>query len=74
MPKAILKFNLPEEQEDFDLTMKAQDLRSAICMFRDFLRTHVKYGAREDLNTDTVEKVREELFRLLDEYNVTNLF
>lgn len=41
--KAILEFNLPEEQEEFNNTIKANDYLSAIQEFKKYLRTHYKY-------------------------------
>jgi hypothetical protein len=41
--KAILKFNLPEEQEEFNNAIKANDYLSAIQEFKKYLRTHYKY-------------------------------
>lgn len=41
--KAILEFNLPEEQEEFNNAIKANDYLSAIQEFKKYLRTHYKY-------------------------------
>jgi hypothetical protein len=41
--KAILEFNLPEEQEEFNNAIKANDYLSVIQEFKKYLRTHYKY-------------------------------
>lgn len=41
--KAILEFNLPEEKEEFNNAIKANDYLSAIQEFKKYLRTHYKY-------------------------------
>lgn len=41
--KALLEFNLPEEQEEFNNAIKANDYLSAIQEFKKYLRTHYKY-------------------------------
>jgi len=41
--KAILEFNLPEDQEEFNNAIKANDYLSAIQEFKKYLRTHYKY-------------------------------
>ena len=41
--KALLEFNLPEEKEEFNNAIKANDYLSAIQEFKKYLRTHYKY-------------------------------
>lgn len=43
MPKAILEFNLPEEEYEFDKACKASTLQFALEDVRDILRSKVKY-------------------------------
>jgi CRISPR/Cas system CSM-associated protein Csm2 small subunit len=60
MPKHFIKFNLPEEQEELDMTMKAGEYH---CMLHDlytYRRELYKYDER-----DTIPK--EELIERLDQ-------
>lgn len=41
--KALLEFNLPEEKEEFNNAIKANDYLSAIQEFKKYIRTHYKY-------------------------------
>jgi hypothetical protein len=70
--KAILKFTLPEEQEEFETANNASKYYSVIWDLDQYLRNFVKYPSdREDpILTDTMAKVRDELWRLMREHNL----
>jgi hypothetical protein len=72
MPEAILKFTLPEEQDEFETANNASKYYSVIWDLDQYLRNFVKYPSdREDpILTDTMAKVRDELWRLMKEYNL----
>jgi hypothetical protein len=72
MPKAILEYNLPEEQSEFEEANNAGKYYSVLWDLDQYLRNFVKYPSdREDpILTDTMAKVRDELWRLLREYNL----
>lgn len=57
MPKATLTFKLPEEQEEFHLTLKAGAYASVIEDLADHLRSKLKYA---DLTAEQ-EVIYEEL-------------
>ncbi len=42
--KAILEFNLPEDQRKFEIANQAADMVAAIGHFEDRLRSYIKYG------------------------------
>lgn len=49
MPKAILEFNLPEEQEEFDTAVKAIDYKLALWdIAQDIFRPARKHGYPEE--------------------------
>jgi hypothetical protein len=61
--KAILKFNLPEDQLDFDLSVNGAKAQSALCDMDQWLRSQTKY-APDDISEDTFkafELCREQL-------------
>jgi hypothetical protein len=72
MPEAILKYNLPEEQDDFELAVNAGKYYSVLWDLDQYLRNFVKYPSdREDpILTDTMAKVRDELWKLINEHNL----
>lgn len=70
MPTAILKFNLPEEQHEFDTATKAGDVKSMLWDFSNQLRSWEKYHHDFKDANDALDKIREEFYRLLNEYHV----
>lgn len=68
--KAILKFSLPEEQEDFDLAVHGSKWMSACWDIDQHLRNKLKY---EQLSEDTykaLEETREKFREILTDYNL----
>ena len=66
--KAVLKFNLPEEQSEHRLALDGWKWRSVVSDIADKLRSALKYD--DDLTPETdacLEKLREEVFRLLED-------
>jgi hypothetical protein len=74
MPKATLEYNLsePEDLEEFELASNARKYSLVLWELDQYLRNFVKYPSdREDpILTDTMAKVRDELWRLLNEHNL----
>jgi len=72
MPKATIQYNLPEEQSEFDLANNASKYYSVLWDLDQYLRNFVKYPSdREDpILTDTMARVRDELWRLMNEHNL----
>lgn len=61
MPKATLEFTLPEENEEYKMTMDAGKYHSALWDFsQDFLRKEMKYNAEsyDEKEYALLEKVR----------------
>ena len=70
--KAIFKFNLPEEQDKFDMFNQASSMYSVIWEMNNWLRKQTKYNA-DNLSEDTYEafiECREKLIELLNENNI----
>jgi len=68
--KAILEFNLPEEDEEFKQAVKAGDMHCAIFEFSQYLRKKLKYEDLSEQETKTYENVQAEFLGILEEYNV----
>lgn len=70
--KAILEFNLPDDQEDFDMAASAGRMHVAIFKFDQFLRSKIKYD--ESLTQeahDAYQDARDHLYQTFNEYNLS---
>jgi hypothetical protein len=68
--KAILEFDLPEENSDFQAAINGHNYKSAIWEFDQLLRSEIKY---KDLPEDTYKAYkycREELRKILEQDNL----
>lgn len=70
MPIATLKFKLPEEQHEFDLAIRSGSAKSMLWDFSNQLRGWYKHHHDFKDSNDAVTKIREEFYRLLNEYRV----
>lgn len=71
--KAILEFNLPEDQSDFDLAVNAAKVQSTLWEFDQWLRAQYKYMPDEEYSKDkyeTFEKCREQLREIMFEHGL----
>jgi len=73
MPTATLVYNLPEEQEDFELANHASKYYSVIWDLDQFMRNQTKYADEHtpELFIEAVQLVRDELWKLMEEKNLT---
>jgi hypothetical protein len=68
--KAVLEFNLPEENKDFLSAINGENYKSAIKDFDELLRSEMKY---KELSKDTYKAFdwcRKELRKILEEDNL----
>ncbi|MEI8129775.1 MAG: hypothetical protein WCG95_09205 [bacterium] len=63
--KAILKFSLPEDNQEFELASKALKLYGTLWDFDVWLRTQIKYNDQEQY-----EPVREKLRELMNDNRI----
>lgn len=68
--EAILKFNLPEDREDFDLACKASNYSHALWEIDDWLRGELKYSELSDETYKSFEIVRKKLWQIASENNI----
>jgi hypothetical protein len=59
--RAVLEFELPEEQEEFILLANARQLSSSICEVDSRMRSELKYGVTFKSIEEVCEYVRSEL-------------
>lgn len=62
MPKVILEYNLPEDKEELDITMKASHYFCALEDLDNFLRGKIKYGEQSEEITAIYQEVRDKLW------------
>jgi hypothetical protein len=70
MSKAIFEFNLPEEQDEYDIMNQAPKVQRFLWEFSQQLRSWQKYGHQFKDASDAVNKIREEFYTLLNNYEV----
>lgn len=68
--KAILEFNLPEDQKRFEMANQAIDMFSAICRFEDRLRSYHKFGHDFKTADEAIEAIRTLLY---EEINIRRI-
>ena len=69
--KAILEFNLPEDQPEFNNAIKGGDWKHVCWEMDQLLRKHIKYdeGLTEE-QLEVYEDLRGEFWRMMKESNV----
>ena len=70
MSKGILQFDLPDEQEDFDLAVNAWKYSHVLYEIDQYLRSLVKYEAEGAEVADVAEGIRDRLWQLLNEEGI----
>lgn len=70
--RARLDFNLPEEQSEFNLAVKASKLHSVLWELDSYLRAKTKYALDTDIDIEiqTYDKVRTWLHNELNGHNI----
>jgi hypothetical protein len=68
--KAIIEFNLPEDQREYDLMNQANKVQSFLWDFSQQLRSWQKYSNDFQNAGDALDKIRTEFHRLLSEQKI----
>lgn len=75
MPEGILKFNLPEEREEFETAVNAPKWKGVVWEFDQELRKVVKYSdpktPEEETVVNTYEKIRDKLWEIIKEEDLS---
>ena len=69
--EAILKFNLPEDREDFDLACKASNYSHTLWEIDKWLRGELKYGELPNETYRAYEVVRKKLWEIASENDIS---
>jgi hypothetical protein len=65
--KAILEFNLPEDQREFEIANQSKDMLCIIGNLEDTLRSYLKYGHQFKTPEEALQAIRT---RLHEETNI----
>jgi molecular chaperone GrpE (heat shock protein) len=68
--KAILKFDLPEEQEEFNDAVNGNAFKAVIWELDQWMRSQLKHEDLPDDVHDKVQEIRDQLHSILDDNNV----
>ena len=68
--KAIIEFNLPEDQREYEVMNQSNRVQSFLWDWSQQLRSWDKYGHTFTSADDAVDKIRAEFYRLLNENEV----
>lgn len=69
--KAVLEFNLPEEQEAFELAVAAHKYRTVLTEFDQSLRDDIKYPKEPTKNLAGLIVARDRLWEFLKEEGIS---
>lgn len=68
--KAILEFNLPEDNWEHESAVSAANMRLALCDLDMYCRTLVKYGDLTPEQEEVAQKIRDHLHELIAERSI----
>ena len=68
--KAIIEFNFPDDQLEYDLMLQASNMFMALNQINDELRHITKYGDVTPAENDVYYKVKDRFYEILNENNV----
>lgn len=69
--KAILEFNLPEDQESFNVASRALDWAFALRDLDQGLRNFLKYGHEFKSADDAIEKIRKYIYEYMQRRGIS---
>jgi hypothetical protein len=68
--KAIIEYNLPDDQFEFDNAVKSNKMWHALTEIKDELRRIYKYEDLKENEFEMVERIREKFFEILQENEI----
>ncbi len=68
--KAILEFNLPEEETNFRYAMSAHDMAMILTDLGIFLRSKIKHETSDSKQINAYENIRDELNSMLEDREI----
>lgn len=68
--QAILQFELPDEQEEFDLAVNSRKYGYVVSEMNQYLRRRLKHEELSDEVYDAIKTTQDKLIEILLEYNL----
>jgi hypothetical protein len=68
--KAILEFNLPDDQNTFDLHVMAYDMRISLIEIKDYLRAKSKYETEDEVKWEAYNEMYQHFFEILNDNKI----
>ena len=68
--KAILKFNLPEDNHDFENAINGVKMKSILWDMKEYFRDELKYKDLNEVEYKTLEKASEYFWNLINSENI----
>jgi len=73
MSKAILKFTLPKETEEYSSAANGWHYKAALVEYDQYLRNLTKYGPEEECREFNPEAARKKLWEVLEDNDVKDI-
>lgn len=74
MPKATLTYNLPEENEEFNLACRSTKYHSVIWDILQLFRSKLKYEDLKDEEYDLLSSVSDSVYDIINEAGISEDF
>jgi len=68
--KAILKFNLPEDNHEFTNAVNGAKMKSILWDMKEYFRDELKYQDLNEVEYKTIEKASEYFWNLINSENI----
>jgi hypothetical protein len=72
--KATLGFNLPEDEEQFNIFIHAESFQRALHEIMEFLRKKTKYSNLTEKERTIYNEIQDKLYDILKDLNIDVLF
>lgn len=72
--KAILEFNLPDDKEEYEMTVSAMKYFTVIWEMKQELRKKIKYSELSEAEYEAYEKIQEFFVELLNTSDIGSQF
>ena len=70
MPEVTIKFDLPEEQNEYEVMSQSRKMQFVLLDFMTQLRSWQKYHHDFKDADDALDKIREEFYKIINEHDV----
>jgi hypothetical protein len=68
--KSILEFSLPDDQREYQIHIQAENMLGMLQNISDYLRSSQKYGNDFKDAADALNKIREQFYWAVNEFDV----